>query len=1421
MSLNGTVWTPIGPSPIKNGQNGVDANGQVTAIAVHPNNSNIIYIGTAWGGVWLTRNGGATTPIWTPLFDRAPSLGIGEPGGIAIDPVDPSIIYVGTSNRDGSQFSGAATQPPAGLFKSTDSGGSWVRLGSGYPSSAPSNANQFFNRIINVVIVDPANHLVVYLACDAGVFFSLDGGLNWTRGALPGGDVRSLVMDPTSPANNRILYAGVTGQGVFRSNDGGANWTPILSGATTAVSNELSSAGTSGGPARSVGKFVIALAPPTAPPNAAGIQVLYATVEGRPVNRPGQATDAPDPVGIFMSTNQGTSWTLQTPHNAGIPPGSGMPVNTQGGYSFHMAVDPASPGDGISDIIYIGAVNQAQSIDSGKTFTALGGLHADTHAWAFVPQSGPFSDVYCGNDGGLFRATGGSTTFAPLNGGGLQTTLFYDLDVNSTASVTLGALQDNGIVTNAPNPLPSGFAFPDWWMGDGGDGFAVAHERATTTTRTAYGRSNTNIDASTNDGKSYANIQPPFSTGPGSETNVYLAAVAVDPSTNGTVYASSNANLWQSTDSGSTWPKKASIPGAASDVDVAPTNGNNVVVAVGGQVWVSTNALGAFTLTDITPGLPGRFVSRVAFDPNDATTIYAVLGGFSGFPGGHVFRTNLAATGWTDISPQVDLPFNAIALDGSETPTTLYAGTDFGVLRSLDGGANWSALDDIHFPDAPVFDLVFREGELRAATFGRGAFSFVKPTGPVIAVDLEENLAFGLVCKGSMHYLAIQVFNVGTTDLVITSVQRLMGSTGFTVLANPGTPLSLAAGEHIEFTVAYSPSGASPPERATIRIITNDPNAPVVDLMATGLQQPDGSAILGTGIVATAIANSGSFGNVCLGSFVDELLTINNSGTCPLQISDIRGSANFLAPSVSSYPLLIDSGDSIDVVIRFQPSTHGTLSGTITIFSNDPASPHVVAVSGVVPEPKANLIIADSGDFGEVRLGTFVDRDLVINNRGPCQLSVTGIASSAPIFVTPEVVSFPLTVDGGDSVAVPIRFQPTDRGSASATLTIVSNDPNGPAVVNVSGTAWPPLPIAGTALTGFRLNDDSQHVFFIGTDKYVHELDIAAGGIWHDNDLTTLAGAVPPIPTSALAGFPLGPLLGPNSKHLYFIGTDNHVYELYFTAGTDWVFNDLTSLARAKQPTPTSALAGHGFGNDSKHVFFIAIDNHVHELFIAGDGRWADNDLTTLAGVGAKPPTPTSALTSHLLGDNSQHVFFIGTDNHVHELFIDGGTWADNDLTALAGAVPPTPTSALTSHRLGDDSQHVFFIGTDNHVHELFIAGAGWHDNNLTTLAGAVPPTPTTHLTGYRLLIDNSQHVFFIGTDNHVHELDIAGAGWHDHDLTTLAGAVPPTPGSALTGYPLGDNSKHVFFIGTDNHVHELYFTGGAGWVDNDLTALT
>jgi len=1017
MSLNGTTWAPIGPSPINQG--GIDANGQVTAIAVNPNNPNIVYIGTAWGGIWLTHDGGKT---WKPIFDRAPALGIGEPAGLAIDPVDTNILYAGTSNRDGSQFSGEATQPPAGLFKSTDGGSSWIRLGTGYPSNAPTNAGIFFSQVINIVIVDPANHQTVYLASNSGLFASHDGGFNWTKGVAPAGDVRSLQLDVTSPSGARILYSGINGSGVFRSTDGGLHWAPILTTATPAVAAVLAGGGFS--------KVVAALAPPTSPANPAGIQVLYATMVG--------TGGAPDPVGVFLSTDQGNTWTAQA--------AAGLPGTTYGGYSFHMAVDPASPGDGVGDIIYYGTLSQGRSINAGASFVGLGGLHADTHSWGFAPQAGPLSVVFCGNDGGIFKCTGG-VNFTSLNGGGFQAALFYNLDVkrDPTASVTLGALQDNGIVTTA------GVASPTWKMGAGGDGFDVAHDWQIATQ--AYGRSNSDILQSTDNGDSYGGIDPPWLP---AEHKTYLAAVATDPNNGGGVYASSNQNLWQSTDGGATWPNKVAIPGTATHVDIASTNSNNVVVAVGSRVLVSTDALvpGGLHLKDITRNLPGQFVGRVAFDPNDPATIYAVLGGLSGFPGGHVFRTLLTATTWTDISPALDLPFNAIALDGSETPTVIYTGTDFGVLRSVDGGANWSVLDDLHFPGAPVFDLAFQKGELRAATFGRGVFSFVKPTGPSISIRPEHNLDFGMVCEGP-RFLTLEIYNVGVKDLVITSVQRLMGSTGFSVLSNPATPLMLAPGEDIEFTVVYIPTGAAVFEAATIRIITNDPVSPIVDLFA--------AAIHGFARLATAIADSGNFGDVCLGSFRDEAVTLNNTGSCRLLVSNISSSSiDFLSPGVASYPLSIGPGDSLDVSLRFAPTGQGAHAASVTIISNDPGSPHVLRVSGFAPSPRLSVVIPDTGSFGKVCIGSFRDLPLVLDNSGKCTLAVKRISSSSPEFLTPEVITYPLTIGAGDSMEIPIRFQPVSLGTKTATITIDSDDPLGPRTIDVSGD----VPAGKLAITG-------------------------------------------------------------------------------------------------------------------------------------------------------------------------------------------------------------------------------------------------------------------------------------------------------------------------------------------------------------------
>ena len=206
--------------------------------------------------------------------------------------------------------------------------------------------------------------------------------------------------------------------------------------------------------------------------------------------------------------------------------------------------------------------------------------------------------------------------------------------------------------------------------------------------------------------------------------------------------------------------------------------------------------------------------------------------------------------------------------------------------------------------------------------------------------------------------------------------------------------------------------------------------------------------------LALIIADSGNFGNVCLGSFKDEMLGLSNSGYSMLTVTNITSSsADFLVPSVLSFPLFIEEGAAIEAPIRFQPTSFGSKSATITVFSDDPAGPKTVVVTGTAKAPKLVVVIADSGNFGNACVGHFKDEMLTLSNSGHCMLTITGISSSSAEFLVPSVLSYPLTIGAGDSVQIPIRLQPKSFGAKSATITITSDDPAGPRTLAVSGAA--------------------------------------------------------------------------------------------------------------------------------------------------------------------------------------------------------------------------------------------------------------------------------------------------------------------------------------------------------------------------------
>ena len=121
-----------------------------------------------------------------------------------------------------------------------------------------------------------------------------------------------------------------------------------------------------------------------------------------------------------------------------------------------------------------------------------------------------------------------------------------------------------------------------------------------------------------------------------------------------------------------------------------------------------------------------------------------------------------------------------------------------------------------------------------------------------------------------------------------------------------------------------------------------------------------------------------------------------------------------------------------------------------------------MAVSGTAPPPELDLIVADSGRFGDVCIGAFADQQLTLLNSGPCTLTVTAIASSSADFLIPNVLAYPIRIAPGTAVAVPIRFEPASLGAKAGTITVTSDDPAGTKSVTVSGS----VPSGKLAVTG-------------------------------------------------------------------------------------------------------------------------------------------------------------------------------------------------------------------------------------------------------------------------------------------------------------------------------------------------------------------
>jgi hypothetical protein len=292
-----------------------------------------------------------------------------------------------------------------------------------------------------------------------------------------------------------------------------------------------------------------------------------------------------------------------------------------------------------------------------------------------------------------------------------------------------------------------------------------------------------------------------------------------------------------------------------------------------------------------------------------------------------------------------------------------------------------------------------------------------------------------------------------------------------------------------------------------------------------------------------------------------------------------------------------------------------------------------------------------------------------------------------------------------------------------------------------------------------------------------------------------------------------------NNVEIYYIGADSHIHQLFSDSTGGWHTQDLTSATSAVNAATASPLVSlYDSIANSIDVYFLGSDQHIHELWWSG--KWYTVDVTTSAGAGSA--SVGSSITA--IVNNQAHtleVDYVGANQHIYELWWNG-TWHTNDLTGITSAPLPDPGSPLASvfDQVANQDE-LYYVGADRHVHQLWFYG-NWHTTDISLAVGALNAGPRAGLTALANTIGNSLEVDYVATDQHVHQLWYGAGAWHQNDLTAMSGAPVAGIGTALVSLidPGASHSEIYFFVG-ERHVYELWYNGNGHWYGTDVSALS
>ncbi|MBV6646096.1 MAG: hypothetical protein KI790_11645 [Cyclobacteriaceae bacterium] len=684
--------------------------GRVTAIDVVIADPDVMYVGTASGGLWKSESGGIK---WTPIFEKEITASI---GAVAIQQSNPSVIWVGTGEGNPRNSLNGGN----GIYRSLDAGKSWTKMGLDK------------TRHIHRIVIDPTAPNTIYVGAigspwgahpERGVYKTTDGGVTW-RKVLSSNNrsgVADLVMDPFNP--NKLIAAlwehnrtpwffksGGEGSGLHITHDGGETWKKLTD--------------EDGLPKGELGRIGIAIA-------RSNPKIVYALIESKDN-------------ALYRSEDGGFNWKMIN---------TGDDIGNRPFYYSDIYVDPSNENRVFSIFTYVNV-----SEDGGKSFKQLmpaynttRGVHPDHHAWWIHPENPDF--MIDGNDGGLniTRDRGKSWRFVQ----NIPVAQFYHITVDNELPYNVyGGMQDNGSWAGPAYVWKAQGIRNDYWQEISfGDGFDVLpdpenYRYGISTAQQGYAGI---YDRQTG---YFEFIRPTYP-----EEDVVLrfnwnVGLARDPFDNKTIYFGSQF-VHKSTDGGQTWDvispdlttndpdkqKQKDTGGLTIDdsgaenhctiLVISPSPSEKDVIWVGtddGRVQITKD--GGNSWSDVAariPGLPaGSWIAQIKPSQSNKGEALLVANDYRRFNySAYAYRTKDYGQTWQRIVDNDDASSYALCIvEDVEESKLMFLGTDDGLYLSIDAGSSWVKWHEESFPTTNVMDLIIhpRESDLIIGTFGRAAY---------------------------------------------------------------------------------------------------------------------------------------------------------------------------------------------------------------------------------------------------------------------------------------------------------------------------------------------------------------------------------------------------------------------------------------------------------------------------------------------------------------------------------------------------------------------------------------------------------------------------------------------------------------------------------------------------------------------------